>query len=159
MQHSIKVGVTFAATSTVITTLGLMVGLEAGTSSRIAVIGGILTIAVADAIADAFGIHVSEESEDQHTTKEIWTSTAATFVAKVLFTLIFAVPVLLLDNLRSAILVNIGIGAAIIIISSWRMAQQQKKNAWNVIGEHILIMTVAIIATHYLGVWIGRTFS
>lgn len=159
MQHSIKVGINFAATSTVITTLGLMVGLEAGTSSRIAVIGGILTIAIADAIADAFGIHVSEESENQHTTKEIWTSTAATFVAKVVFTLIFAVPVLLLDNLRSAILINIGIGAAIIIISSWRMAQQQKKNAWNVIGEHLLIMTVAIIATHYLGVWIGRTFS
>lgn len=159
MKHSLKVGITFAATSTVITTLGLMVGLEAGTSSRIAVIGGILTIAIADAIADAFGIHVSEESENHHTTKEIWTSTVATFVAKVLFTLVFAVPVLLFDNLQTAIIINIGIGATIIIVSSWRMAKQQKKKAWNVIGEHIMIMIVAIVVTHFLGKWISNTFS
>ena len=39
-------------------TLGLMVGLHAGTHSMPAVLGGILTIAVADAMSDALGIHV-----------------------------------------------------------------------------------------------------
>ena len=53
LKSSFKVGVGFGLTSGVITTLGLMVGLYSGTASRIAVIGGIITIAV----ADAFQIH------------------------------------------------------------------------------------------------------
>lgn len=37
----------------------LMAGLHSGTHSRAIVIGGILTIAIADAMSDALGIHVS----------------------------------------------------------------------------------------------------
>ncbi len=39
MKHSIKTGVSFGLTSGIITTLGLMVGLNSSTHSRIAVIG------------------------------------------------------------------------------------------------------------------------
>jgi hypothetical protein len=66
-----KVGFSFGLTSGIITTLGLMVGLSSGTHLKLAVIGGILTIAIADSFSDAMGIHVSEESENIHTTKEI----------------------------------------------------------------------------------------
>jgi len=51
MKHQLKTGVSFGLTSGIITTLGLMVGLHSGTQSRIAVVGGILTIAIADASA------------------------------------------------------------------------------------------------------------
>lgn len=46
-------GVFFGATSGVITTVGLIAGLYAGTESVVAVLGGILVIAVADAMSDA----------------------------------------------------------------------------------------------------------
>ncbi|MEO0185998.1 MAG: VIT1/CCC1 transporter family protein, partial [candidate division WOR-3 bacterium] len=75
LKHSLKTGFSFGSTSGIITTLGLMVGLHSGTHSKIVVIGGILTIAIADAFSDALGIHVSEESENKHSTKEIWEST------------------------------------------------------------------------------------
>jgi len=84
MKDSLRTGITFGLTSAVITTLGLMVGLSSGTGSKMAVLGGVLTIAIADAFSDALGIHVSEESENVHTTKEIWGATAATFLAKAL---------------------------------------------------------------------------
>ena len=67
MNHSIKVGVSFGITSGIITTLGMMVGLQSGTHSKLVVIGGVLMIAIADAFSDALGIHVSEESEGKHT--------------------------------------------------------------------------------------------
>ena len=67
MEHSFRVGMSFGLTSGIITTLGLIVGLHSGTHSKLAVIGGILTIAMADAFSDALGIHVSEESEATHT--------------------------------------------------------------------------------------------
>jgi len=63
MKDSLRTGVSFGLTSAVITTLGLMVGLQSGTHSKIVVLAGILTIAIADAFSDALGIHVSEEAE------------------------------------------------------------------------------------------------
>ena len=49
MKRSIRKGLGFGLNSGVITTLGMMVGLSASTQSRIAVIGGIIAIAIADA--------------------------------------------------------------------------------------------------------------
>ena len=66
-KHSLEVGLSFGITSGIITTLGLMVGLHSGTHSKVTVIGGILTIAIADSFSDALGIHISEESEGIHT--------------------------------------------------------------------------------------------
>ncbi len=106
MKDSLRTGITFGLTSAVITTLGLMVGLHSGTHSRTVVLGGILTIAIADAFSDALGIHVSEESENTHTTRQIWLSTFATFFAKFLFALTFAVPVFFL-SLTTAIFVSL----------------------------------------------------
>ena len=50
MRTALKIGFSFGLTSGVITTLGLMVGLHAGTHSKSVVLGGLLTIAVADGI-------------------------------------------------------------------------------------------------------------
>src|SRR3989338_10915576 len=94
-RHSIKTGFSFGLTSGIITTLGLMVGLHSGTHSKLAVIGGIAIIAVADAFSDALGIHISEESRATHSEREIWESTISTFLTKFVFALSFVVPVLL----------------------------------------------------------------
>ena len=82
MNPAIKAGFSFGLTSGIITTLGLMVGLNAGTQSQVAVIGGIVTIAIADAFSDSLGVHVSQESENQHSTKEVWESTITTFTLR-----------------------------------------------------------------------------
>lgn len=63
MKHSLRTGFCFGLTSGIITTIGLMVGLYSSTNSKLVVIGGILTIAVADAFSDALGIHIAEESK------------------------------------------------------------------------------------------------
>ena len=83
MKHSKKIGISFGLTSGLITTLGLMTGLYSGTNSKLVVIGGILTIAFADSLSDSLGIHISEESENKHTHKEIWESTFFTFILPV----------------------------------------------------------------------------
>lgn len=49
-------------------------------------------IVVVDALSDALGVHVSEEAEDRHTTREIWESTLATFLSKFVFALTFIIP-------------------------------------------------------------------
>ncbi len=150
INHSFKTGFSFGLTSGVVTTLGLIVGLHAGTHSKIAVLGGILTIAVADAFSDALGIHISEESEVKHTSKEIWQSTISTFLAKFLFTLTFAIPIFLF-SLSKAIIVSLVWGFFLLSIFSFYLAKIQNKAPWKVITEHLLIALVVITITHYLG--------
>jgi VIT1/CCC1 family predicted Fe2+/Mn2+ transporter len=157
-RHSIKTGLSFGLTSAIITTLGLMVGLQSGTKSRLVVISGILIIAIADAFSDALGIHMSEESENKHSTKEIWESTIATFIAKFVFTSTFIIP-LLLFPFNTAIVVSILYGLVLLSLFSLYMAKEQGEQPWKVIGEHILITMVVIVLTHYVGDWIGKLCS
>ena len=154
LNHSIKTGVCFGLTSGVITTLGLMVGLNSGTHSRLAVLGGILTIAVADAFSDALGIHIAEESESTHTHWEIWQSTIATFLSKLLFALTFAIPVILLD-LPTAVMVSVVYGLSVLGLLSFYLAREQGDNPLKVIAEHLGIALVVIGATYAVGTWVN----
>lgn len=154
MRDSLRTGVSFGLTSAVITTLGLMVGLNSGTGSRLVVLGGIITIAIADAFSDALGIHVSEESENVHTTRQVWGATVATFLAKSVFALTFVIPVLLL-SLPTAIIVNLIWGFSVLTLLSYFLARAQHKTPWKIIGEHVLIAAVVIVATQWVGQWVA----
>ncbi len=158
MNHSIKTGISFGLTSGIITTLGLMVGLHSGTHSEAAVLGGIFTIAVADACSDALGIHIAEEAECTHTPWEIWQATIATFLSKFLFSLTFAVPVLFLD-LGTAVAASVVYGFTVLGSLSWYLAHQQGDPPLKVIGEHLLIALLVVGATHGVGEWIAARFA
>jgi VIT family. len=157
MKHSLRTGFSFGLTSGIITTLGLMIGLHSGTHSKIVIIGGILTIAIADAFSDALGIHISEESENRHTAKEIWESTTATFLSKFVVAITFVIPVLLFP-LTIAVFVSIVWGLSLLGVFSFYIARQQRISPWKVITEHLLIAIIVIIITHYVGIRIGEIF-
>ena len=155
MENSLRTGITFGLTSAVITTLGLMVGLHSGTHSKIVVLAGILTIAIADAFSDALGIHISKEAENTHTTKQIWAATISTFLTKFLFAMTFVVPVLLF-TLSTAIVMSLIWGLSILTILSYLIAKSQYKLPWKIIGEHLMIAIVVIGITHWVGDWLGK---
>jgi VIT1/CCC1 family predicted Fe2+/Mn2+ transporter len=154
MKHPLKTGFSFGSTSGVITTLGLMVGLHSGTHSKLAVLGGILTIAIADAFSDALGIHISEESENKHSSNEIWLATISTFITKFVVSLTFVIPILLWQ-LNTAIIAGIIWGLFLITIISIRMAKQQNIKPHKAVLEHLFISLVVIIITHYVGDWVA----
>jgi len=157
MKLSLRKGFSFGLTSAIITTLGLIVGLYTGTHSRIAVIGGILIIAIADALSDSLGIHVSEEAENKHTGREVWESTLSTFLSKFVFAMTFLIPVLLFE-LQAAILVSVVWGMLLLSVLSFSIARTSKTNPVRVIVEHLGIALVVIIITYYLGIFIASVF-
>ena len=159
MRLALKKGFSFGLTSGIITTLGMMVGLSAGTHSRIAVIGGILVIAVGDALSDAMGVHISEEAvADGYGKADIWRATLSTLVFKFIFASIFVVPVLLL-SLEVAILVSIVIGLVLISIFSFVFALHQKVKPIHVVAEHVVITLLVIMLTHFVGVFVNTYFN
>ena len=157
MRASFKTGLSFGLTSGVITTLGLLVGLHAGTHSRAVVLGGILTIAVADALSDALGIHITEEA-NRRGAAHVWESTAVTFAVKFLSAASFAVPVRVLP-LEQSIIVSVAWGFGLLAVFSWFMAVTQRLSPWSVIGEHLVIASAVIAVTFYVGRWIGETMG
>ena len=157
MKASIKKGFGFGLTSGVITTLGMMVGLSASTRSQVAVIGGIIAISIADAFSDAVGMHISEEAEEHHSTREVWEATFSTLLFKFLFALSFIVPVLVF-GLSIAILVSILWGVSLVVIFSWYLGVQQGAKAYKVVLEHLTIMLLVIVITHFVGEWIATLY-
>lgn len=155
MRTAWKTGVSFGLTSGVITTLGLMVGLNSGTHSRAIVMGGIFTIAIADAMSDALGIHVSEESKNSSPARHIWEATMATFLAKFVIALTFAVPVLVAP-LDRAIVLSVVWGLLLLAGLSFFIARAQGIAPWKVIGEHIVIALCVVVLTHAVGDWVQQ---
>ncbi len=154
MRHSIRTGFSFGLTSGIITTLGVIVGLHSSTHSDTLVIGGILVVAVADALSDAMGIHVAEESSGHHSAREIWEATGATFLSKLVFALTFVIPIALLP-LSTAIVVSVAWGLLLIVVLSLFLARLQGLRPLSVIVEHLAIAVVVIAATHYIGDWVS----
>jgi len=153
MNQAWKTGLSFGLTSGVITTLGLMVGLHAGTHSRTAVLGGIVTIAVADALSDAMGIHLAEETKGNGLAGEVWEATLATFAAKFVIAGTFVVPVLV-RPLDQAIVISVIWGLFLLTALSVFVARVQAISTWKVVGEHVLIALCVVAITHMIGDWI-----
>lgn len=157
-SDGVRTGLFFGATSGVITTIGLMTGLHSGTRSVAAVLGGILVIAVADAMSDALGIHLAEESDPDTDHEHVWAATISTFFNKFLFAISFAVPVLWLP-LDEAVVVSIVWGMLVITVLSFFLARSQKQNPAAIIAEHLGIAILVVVLSHYIGAWVSRTFT
>ena len=149
MKRTVNKGIGFGITSGIITTLGLMIGLFEATNSKLAVLGGILTIAIADALSDSFGIHISEEAAGK-SKKNIWQSTFSTFKAKFLTAIIFVIPVIFL-TLKTAIITNILMGLIILSTFTYFITKRNKQKPFNAILEHLGIALIVILITYFVG--------
>ncbi len=153
-----RTGLFFGATSGVITTIGLLTGLHAGTKSLAAVLGGILVIAVADALSDALGIHLAEEADPDTTTGHVWSATFSTFVTKFVFAGSFAIP-LLVFPLQTAVIVSIVWGMLVIAVLSYFLARSQGERIMPVVLEHLGIAILVVVLSHLIGAWVGARFG
>lgn len=153
-----RTGLYFGATSGVITTLGLVAGLHAGTKSLPAVLGGIFVIAFADAMSDALGIHIAEEADPETDSAHVWAATFSTFATKFLFALSFAVPLLFLP-LSTAVYASVAWGMLVIAVLSYLLARAQATSALAAVLEHLAIAAVVVVLSHFIGRWVGIAFG
>lgn len=155
MNKAQKVGISFGLTSATITTLGLIIGLDAGTGSRLAVASGILAIAVSDAFSDALGVHLAKESEGNFSKTEIREATISTFLYKFFFALTFLIPIMLLPSPWSIYAALIW-GATILIALNYYIAKSNGEKPWKIITEHLFISILVMGLSWGTGLMIAK---
>ena len=157
-KEFIKTGFSFGLTSGLITTLGVIIGLYSSTQRTSIVIGGILSIAIADSCSDALAIHMVEEVREKSSAKGVWISSIATLIFKFFFAVTFLVPILLF-NLHIAIVISILWAISLITVFNYYLARQQRVKPLKIILEHILIAFMVVLLSYYAGVWIKGNFG
>lgn len=148
-------GVFFGTGSGVITTLGLIVGLFAGTESLAAVMGGILVIAISDSMSDAFGMHLAEEARPDSTTRSVWMATLATFLTKFVMASTFVLPLLILP-LEQAVIACLIWGVIVLTAISIFIARQQGESVLPVVTEHLGFATLVMVLSWLAGIGVNR---
>jgi len=147
--------VSFGLTSGVITALGMIVGLDTATNSRLAVITGIVILAVAGGLADAIGWHSSDESrmkngKPMYGEKQLWIITLLVFLSDFSFIASFIIPMIIFE-LKSALLISIIWGMALLIGLNIYIAKMQKKNVLSVVLQHVIIATIVLVVSYFAG--------
>ena len=145
-------GMTFGSMDAIITVLGVIVGLGV-IGDRTAVFVGILVAGIANSFGNAWGFHISEETENMHTRREVWMSTLFSFTGTLISTLILLMPVLLLP-LGQAMLASVLIGVAMIILIGLgvgRIRGLDSPGCLKLVVEYVGISLVVIAIAYVLG--------
>jgi len=147
----------FGATSSTVTSLGIVFGLLTSANPKASVIGALLVIAVADNIADSLGIHIFREST---ATKKENTRmfTISNFITRFGITLTFVILFALLPLDYAAIACTV-IGLAILVFLSYLIGVQHKTSTLREIVIHVGIAIPVIVISHFLGQLIFSIFG
>ena len=147
----------FGATSSTVTSLGIIFGLLSSVNPKAGVIGSLLVIAVADNIADSLGIHIYRETtaaKKENTRMFTISNFVTRFGITFTFVLLFAFLPL---NYAAASCVVIGFG--ILVFLSYLIGVQRKTSTIKEIAVHLGIAIPVIIISHFLGQLIFTVFG
>ncbi len=148
-------GATFGMMEGVIVALGILMGLSA-VNDRSILLVGIITCGLADALGNAAGFHVSEETEEYHTRSEVWKSTILCFLSTIAVILILAIPVLFL-SLTQAIIVSGLVGMMMLAFLGYFVNRIRRKNeALKTIIEYVLMGALVSFVCYWLGQLVCR---
>jgi len=148
----------YGITSSVVTSLALIVGLNEITNPKMSIIGALLLIALADNISDSLGIHIYRESAYSKAKNNIKVYTFSNFLTRLSITLLFVLLIMFLP-IQYAILSSIVLGLSLLSVLSYLIAVNQKTNPYLQIFQHVGIAIVVLITSHFVGQTIVNMFK
>lgn len=142
----------FGGTAAVVTSMALIMGLQAAAATRPAIVSGLLIVAVADNLSDSLSIHMYQESESLEP-KAAFRSTVTNFATRLLATLAF---ILLVVSVPRPLMVpaSIAWGLGLLVILSFFIARQRGQGPISEAFKHVLAAAVIIGISRTIGAWI-----
>jgi uncharacterized membrane protein len=104
----------FGATSCIITSLALIIGLNNSSNAKFSIIGSLLVIALADNISDMLGIHIYQETEGL-IMRDVWLSSFTNFFTRLFVSLGF-IAIVIAFPAKVAMTVSLVYGLSALII-------------------------------------------
>jgi VIT1/CCC1 family predicted Fe2+/Mn2+ transporter len=139
----------FGVTAAIVTSMGLIIGLDAATANKSTILGGLLIVAIADNLTDSLSVHIYQESE-QLEPRAAFRATLTNFVARLGLSLSFAFLVLVLP-LRIAVVASILWGVLLLTALSYVVARSRKLPVLREIGKHVAIAAVVMLSSKMIG--------
>jgi VIT1/CCC1 family predicted Fe2+/Mn2+ transporter len=141
------------STAAIITSMGLIAGLNHGPGARASTIASLLIIAVADNITDSLSLHIYKESECVEK-KEVISDTYGNFIARLLVTLTFVALVVFLPAYPAIICATVW-GMSLLTLLSYSIARANRCNPPREIVWHLLVAVLVIVVSTLLGDFIS----
>ncbi|TSC92863.1 MAG: hypothetical protein Athens101428_786 [Candidatus Berkelbacteria bacterium Athens1014_28] len=151
-------GVTFGLASGVLTTLGMIIGINAATSSRLAIIASILTIAISDSLSDALGMYLSEESRLDEQKQSVKIISLFTFLGRFFFSAIFLLPFFFF-SIDQSVIISLIFGLFLMTIAMIIIAVRKKEPIIKTVLAHILWVVIVIFLSYFIGTTVNKLVS
>lgn len=151
-----KVGeLAFGITSGILTTIGLLTGVNSATSSRLSVIASIAVIAMADSLSDAYGMYMSKISERGNSRTAAMRYALGTLAGKFFFPFTFILPVIFLP-LSVGVWADLAWGAIALSLLSAENAIVYQRSLAKTILKNLGLAIVIVIFSQAMGVMISK---
>ncbi len=144
----------FGSTAAIITDISLIVGLGSVQTGKGAILGGLMTIALADNISDSLGIHMYKESEGYEGRLSLL-ATSLNFFSRLLVSCSFII-IVLLFSISHSIMISIVWGLLLLSLISYLIAKSNNDNTVLEIIKHLLIAVIVIAVSRYVGYLISK---
>ncbi len=148
--------ISFGGTAAIVTSMGLILGMDAAETGRHAVISASLICAFADNLSDSLSVHAYQEAE-QLEPKEAFVSMIANFcvrlsVAASFVAIVYFVP-------RPWLTTAMGTwGFLLLSLLTIRLAKARNAHAGKEVLKHLVVAAIVIAASRWIGAWIASEF-
>ena len=144
--------VSFGSPVAIVTSMGLIIGLDAATATKAAVVGSLLIIGIADNLTDSLSVHIYQEAE-KLAHRRAFRTTVANYFARLITTASFVLIFLLLPG-AAAVLGSALWGFLLLSGLSFVLAKARQVSPLAEIYKHAGIAVVVIGISKLLGLWI-----
>jgi VIT1/CCC1 family predicted Fe2+/Mn2+ transporter len=145
-------GLSFGSPAAIVTSMGLIVGLNAATTTKTAVVASLLVIGLADNLTDSLSVHIYQESESLAHRRAFHT-TISNFFARLVVTLSFVL-LFVLSPGSTAIGACVIWGFVLLSGLSYLLAKARQVSAFSEICKHIGVAFAVIVISKMIGLWI-----
>lgn len=144
--------VSFGAPAAIVTSIGLIVGLNAATTSRVAIASSLLILALGDNLTDALSVHIYQEAE-QLPARDAFQTTVSNFLARLLVSLSF---VALVSTTTPLWMSSLSILWGFILLSAltYRLAKVRGARPAAEIAKHCVVAIIVVLLSVAVGTWV-----
>lgn len=142
----------YGGTAGIVISMSLIIGLYAASATRVAIVSGLLIVAIADNLTDALSIHIYQESQRLEP-RQAFRLTLSNFGTRLLISLSFVLLVVFLP-MGVAVVASVIWGLFLLSGLTYIIARERQINFTPEIIKHVSVAATVILASQIIGKWI-----